>query len=400
MCTISFEKEALDITIYNQYPGLELVSPVYCSNGTTCHVSPSQQVDTSAIMEASFGIDSGQEGFDGILLYKLQRKYTIRPDNQPNSGTTSIEDIATNIHLLVTWNIKDYECRFHVCLIEYDDDFTWDEDKLWRLRWKYGKQLRNNYNSSLLTWLMNDNTFIKTKLKITYETDYKLDIIVSEGTGKYIVKRPMKIDPKRLVLPLHMSIMLMYASRLCIQPLIKLNIHNQCFNINFVSPVYITDSELECYMPPDYKVCTGDIMRSGFAINESGNGSGAALICKLQKKQPHKSIEIGENTSNTVYLLVVWRISKFNELYADVLLVEHNKGFDWNGDNLEKLYRENISRFRLYPVPVVETWLLDDNTALMTMLEVMNGGQLLNVIISEVEKHNYVRRPAHTNPER
>jgi hypothetical protein len=86
---ISFDKEALNITIRNQYSGLELTSPVYCSKNATCRVSPSQQIVTGSIMEASFGIVTMRKNFKGALLYKLRREHTTETSNQPNS---SIED--------------------------------------------------------------------------------------------------------------------------------------------------------------------------------------------------------------------------------------------------------------------------------------------------------------------
>jgi hypothetical protein len=42
MCTVSFDKEALNITIHNQHPSLELTSPVYFSSGTTYSVPSSR----------------------------------------------------------------------------------------------------------------------------------------------------------------------------------------------------------------------------------------------------------------------------------------------------------------------------------------------------------------------
>jgi Zn finger protein HypA/HybF involved in hydrogenase expression len=68
MHTVSFVKEALNITIHNQYPSSELISPVYFSTGTTCHVSPSQKTNTGTTMEASFGIVSKQTVFEGATL--------------------------------------------------------------------------------------------------------------------------------------------------------------------------------------------------------------------------------------------------------------------------------------------------------------------------------------------
>jgi hypothetical protein len=136
MCTVSFAKKTLNITIHNQYSNLELTSPVYFSNSTVCYVSPSQQANNENTLEASFGIDS-EEISEGALLYRLQRKHATITDNQPSSNATSIKDIATNMYILVAWEIRDYDDRFYVCLIEFIDDFSWDGDKLWTLYRKY-----------------------------------------------------------------------------------------------------------------------------------------------------------------------------------------------------------------------------------------------------------------------
>jgi hypothetical protein len=139
-------------------------------------------------------------------------------------------------------------------------------------------------------------------------------------------------------------------------------------------------------------------MRSGFIIG-SGDVFCGALIYRLQRRKSRESTVIGKDTSSTTHLLVVWRIESM-KLYANVLLVVHDKGFYWEKDDLEELYRRNIIQLRLYPVSVIETWLLDDNTALMTTFKIMDGGQLLNITISEVEEANYERTPAYIDLER
>jgi hypothetical protein len=203
MYTVSFDKKALNITIRNLYPDLELTSPVYFSNGTTCHISPNQQADPANTVEASFGIDPKQYYFKGALLYKLQKKHTTRTDNRSSSSTASIKDTATNIHLLVVWSVDNNHYNRHVCLIECADDFIWDEDKLWALYRVYDdEQFCELCESNMITWLIHDNTVMKTRFDMTYESNYKLDIVISGGNGKYNMKRPMKIDTKRLVLPL------------------------------------------------------------------------------------------------------------------------------------------------------------------------------------------------------
>jgi hypothetical protein len=200
MCTVSYDKEMLHMTIHNQYPGLELVSPVYFSSGTIYHAPSSQQKDTGNIIESSFGIDSKKTDVKGAVLYKLQRKRTTRIGNRSNSNASSIKNTATNMYLLVVWNVKSCHYNpFYIYLIECTDDFAWNEDKLWALYWKYNYQFYMDYKSNIVTWLMNDNTVMKTKLEVTYGSDYKLDIVLSKGTGKYNMKEPMKINPKRSV---------------------------------------------------------------------------------------------------------------------------------------------------------------------------------------------------------
>jgi hypothetical protein len=396
MHIVSFDKKALNITMYNQYQNLELIFPVYCSTGTICYVSPSQQIDTGNTMKASFRIDS-EKNFEGALLCKLQRKHITKTDKQLNSSAAFIENTATNMYLLAIWDVGNEHRNCHVWLIECINDFIWDEDKLWALYRKYRCRFDEFCDSNTSTWLMHDGEVMKTRFDITYESDCKLDITISEGIRIDNMEEPMKIDLKRLVLLLLMLSMLIYAVRLTIQPSFKLNIHNQYLNIDLVSPVYITDA-LECHRAPSHKVCAGDIMRSSFIIYDSHHESSGALICKLQRKQPYDSNKVSKDTSSTIYLLATWRISGPKKLYADVLLVAHDKGFD--KDNLEKLYRKNINRFRLFSDSVTEIWSLDDKVVLKTTSEIINENFILNVTISEVDTYNDTRTPVHIDPER
>jgi hypothetical protein len=253
------------------------------------------------------------------------------------------------------------------------------------------------YKSDLITWSMHGGTVMKTRLDVAYGSDYELHVTISEGNWEYAMEKPMKIDPKRLVLQLLMLVALIYAIRLRINPTFKLNIHNRCWNVGLVSPTYITGDGLGCHIPPSRKVCIGDTMRSGFTI-KSDDASYGALIYRLQRKNPDESIDIGEGVSSVAYLLVVWDISKFKNLYADVLLLEHDERFD--RDNLRVLYHRSIDQFRQYLVPVIETWSLDDNTALTTTFKIMNEGCLLDITISEVERYNCARTPVRIDPER
>jgi hypothetical protein len=382
----------LNITVRNLYPDLELISPVYFSDCTACHVSPKQRVDTGNTMETSFGIGLKQKYLKGALLYKLQRKYVDRTDNQLGSNMVSNKGTTTNMYLLVVWNDGCDSYGFYVYLIECPIDFTWDEDRLWILYKEYKEKFHENYRSNINTWLMNGGALMRTKLDVTYGSDYKLDIIISEGAWEHKMLKPMKIDPKTLVLSLSILDMPIYVAESRIPPSFKLNIHNQCLNIDLVSPTYFTDDGLECHRPPSYKVCTGETMRSGF-MSEVDNQFNAALIYRLQKKLPHESSEISKNTSSAAHLLVFWRVTRSNELYTDVLVVEHDKRFVWNENDLEDLHIKNIDPSRLHSDSVTEMWSLNDNVALMTTSEVMNEDLIVDITISEVEKCHSTRTP-------
>jgi hypothetical protein len=209
MCNISLDK-ALNITIHNQYSDLELISPVYFSDGTTYCVSPDQKAGTGNIMETSFGIDSKQKDLKCVLLYKLQRKRAAKTDNQSDNNAVFIENTVTNMYLLVAWVAKNYKHKFCAYLMEFTDDFTWDEDKLWALYREYNDQFHMDYRPRIITWSMHNNAVMKMRFDITYGSDYKLDIVISEGNREGNMREPISVDPKGLVLSLPMLVVLIY----------------------------------------------------------------------------------------------------------------------------------------------------------------------------------------------
>jgi hypothetical protein len=164
-----------------------------------------------------------------------------------------------------------------------------------------------------------------------------------------------------------------------------------------VSPAYIVHGWLECCKAPDYKVCAGNIMRSGFII-KSGNEFDGALIYKLQRRQSHESTEISGDTSSIAQFLVVWRISASNKLYAAVLMVEYDKRLD--KDDLRELYHRNFGRFKLCPDATTETWSLDDNTALKTTFNIVDEDHILYITITEIERDNSAKIPTYIDSER
>jgi hypothetical protein len=63
----------VELIIHPQFPGIELVSPVYYSDGAICYPSPDQKVDAGFTTQTSFNIDPDGDESIGALMCKLQR---------------------------------------------------------------------------------------------------------------------------------------------------------------------------------------------------------------------------------------------------------------------------------------------------------------------------------------
>jgi hypothetical protein len=97
----------------------------------------------------------------------------------------------------------------------------------------------------------------------------------------------------------------MYTLSLSIESPFKLNIHNQCLDVDLASPTYLISYGLNFCRAPDYKVCACNIMRSSFTVDDSLHELLGILTYKLQRRKSHESTEICKNTSSTIQLLMV-----------------------------------------------------------------------------------------------
>jgi hypothetical protein len=180
------------LIIHHQFPGVELISPVYASDGATCYLSPDQRVNVDSTTQVDFNIDLSQTKSIGILMYKLQRK----DFDHANENTISNE--ATYIQFVVAWEV--YESGvFYVysCLIEHDKDRVWDRDNLIKLTERC-KLYDIQYGPIEETWLMHDHTVLTISMNTTREEGcYKLEMTISEGSIKDDTQRIQYIDMDR-----------------------------------------------------------------------------------------------------------------------------------------------------------------------------------------------------------
>jgi hypothetical protein len=118
-CTVSLTlNKTMTITVQNEYPDIELVSPVYFCNHGSHYECPVEKTDDIAIMKMSFMLDLDQDDYGGILTYKMQRKINTKSDHPSNKV---IGNALEMVRLLVIWKIKCF--RWHkvdLMLVEYD----------------------------------------------------------------------------------------------------------------------------------------------------------------------------------------------------------------------------------------------------------------------------------------
>jgi hypothetical protein len=183
----SYAAVEVKLIIHHQFPGIELVSPVYARDGATCYLLPDQRLDVGSTTQAGFKLDFPYECSTDILMYKLRRKNIDQSDD---------EAIYTQFFMI--WEIDSFR-RFRAAsyLIEHDEGNVWNEDKLMELVENYRKHQIQHVPIEE-TWLMRDNTVLMTCLNVTCEEEcYKLEMTISEASIRDDTRRPQYIDVDR-----------------------------------------------------------------------------------------------------------------------------------------------------------------------------------------------------------
>jgi hypothetical protein len=177
---------------------------------------------------------------------------------------------------------------------------------------------------------------------------------------------------------------LIYTSRAKIKPKMRsINIHNQCTDFDLTSPWYF-NSNIYLKKRLDQKIDASGTMNVDFKYPPKVFEG--VITYKLERK----SIETDNLSESTcIRLFVILKCERNNKLCACMHLVEHEKRFRWNIAKLKEYYQRYANQFSTYTGPIEETWLIDDNTVLMTKLELdlTQRDGALNIIISEGAKN-------------
>jgi hypothetical protein len=183
------------IIIHNQCSNINLVSPIYFGNGAVCPSLANQQIDINTATKMQFEINTTQDEFEGVLLYKLQRN--VASDDQNNRNTRTKNE-AKCVYIFVAWKVKDAEPFVRVALVEHTKNIVWNEDKMKELYEKNCGGLKK-YNDSISdTWIIDDYMTLKTMFEIEdLEKNFELSISISEEEKDDDAMKPLCVHPKR-----------------------------------------------------------------------------------------------------------------------------------------------------------------------------------------------------------
>jgi hypothetical protein len=173
----------LELVIHNQCSNIELVSPLYYSDGTECHLSPDQRVYAGSTMQTYLMVDLFQNEFICALMYRLKGK------------DTDELNVVTCTQLAMVWKFDKFK-RFHLVtrLIEHDKGQVWDKDRMMKLV-KHYRLFNMQHGLIEETWLMRDNTVLMIRENVTRKEDcYRLEITIAETSVKDDTWRPWYFD--------------------------------------------------------------------------------------------------------------------------------------------------------------------------------------------------------------
>jgi hypothetical protein len=190
ICVVSLVLQSpILLNIYNGCLYINLISPVYFIHGGKWHVVPDPRIDVMVAMQNRLEFNSGQNILEGALVYEIQRK---------NTGSGGfIQNESRSIQLLVAWHIeytKGLEVR--ALLVEHDNNFNWDEDKLRRLYQTCWHPLDAWGDFITSDWLLNDAIVLAAAVYVR-NGGYRWDIVICEREGTAAIERPLWVDAER-----------------------------------------------------------------------------------------------------------------------------------------------------------------------------------------------------------
>jgi hypothetical protein len=188
----------------------------------------------------------------------------------------------------------------------------------------------------------------------------------------------------------------MYTISFTYQPVMKVNIRNQCLNFKLTDRRCF-NSYANWDKHPDWEVNSVSMTRA--SLIPLLPTFGGALMYQLQRK----GVEFDDQSSSTyIWLFVAWKFGGYKEFFVLSHLMEYEKWCNWSEAKLEEYYQRYFSQLSIYTEPTKDKWLTRDGTVLTIELEAdfMQRDGRLNITISEGIRDEHTKRAVWIDSER
>jgi hypothetical protein len=174
----------------------------------------------------------------------------------------------------------------------------------------------------------------------------------------------------------------------------KVNIHNQCSDFKLTDGRY-SNSDADWNGHLCWKVDAGNMM--SVELIPFLSTFGGVLTCMLKSRYVNPS---NPSEPTHIQLFVAWKSEGYKKLRIFVQLIRCYTFFHWNEIKLKEYYQKYACQLNAYTGPLEDTWWMDDDTVLMTRLNLdfAQRDGVLNIIISEGVENDYARRPVWVDP--
>jgi hypothetical protein len=175
---------------------------------------------------------------------------------------------------------------------------------------------------------------------------------------------------------------------------VELVIHHRFPNVELVFSIYTGDIKA-CYLSPDQNVNVGSVIRAGFDIDPNQEESTGVLMYRLQRKNTEQTDE-----ATYLQLFIIWKVNSSKEFSVVSNLIEHDKSHVWDRDSLLKL-AERYELANVQSKSIEDTWLMRDNTMLMTWMNITREKcYKLEMILAKTSIKDSARRPQYIHLDR
>jgi hypothetical protein len=169
--------ETLDVTIHNQYPDIELASPICFYDGGISNEYSIEWIDDATVrtsFKSHLEFIPGQNKPRGILVYEVQRK--------GNTTSEVVKNTSKIMRLLVAWKIFSWVApQVNIMLVEHDNELILDEDELMQLYDKIDDPFSRYYDEPFQSiQLVYENTVLDVIYEATHKEGLELKITISE----------------------------------------------------------------------------------------------------------------------------------------------------------------------------------------------------------------------------